>query len=716
MNNITRYSFLLISLVIISCGFSAFANTETDWQFSPENEGGIRLITSGHNFDEPVQHSAIHIQFKDKWKTNWKHPGDTGVPIKVIHDNSQNIKNFKLLWPSPMRFEFYGIETWGYKDEVVLPVQYEVINQSKPVYLNLDVNWAVCDEICLFEEDKLSLLIKNGDSNVENEKLIKKYLNKIPSKYLDQSKVKVTSYTVNENEVKFTFKSKSEFSDKLDLFISEASENIRFPTPKVEISDDKKEAIITTNYEKLTNTVDIYKTELDLVLANGDSSIEFKNSENKPIIATEKSLEIKQELNKETVKEIEAPSPEDLSVLLVLLFAFIGGLILNVMPCVLPVLSIKVMSIIKSRGATKTQIRSSFLATVAGILFSFLVLAILVLLLKSAGESVSWGMQFQQPAFLIFLSLVTTIFACNQLGYFEFSLPSFFSNKINKKIDGAGGDKSLLGNFLTGSFATLLATPCTAPFLSTAIAFALGAGTQYIIIIFFAMGLGLAFPYILITIKPNLVNIFPKPGAWMGKVKTILALLLIATSLWLVYVMVSSSGIYSAILLFTCLLMLVGFLKFYQKKKLDNKRSLLSVIYISTVAFVIPLYFANIHSTAKKMESSSDWIVFEDGLIDRLVSEGNVIFVDVTADWCLTCKFNKANVVSPLQAYLKANEVKLIRADYTKPSALISRYLEKNDAYAIPLNKVYGPNAKDGIRLPSILTEGSIKKAVQSAK
>jgi suppressor for copper-sensitivity B len=399
---------------------------------------------------------------------------------------------------------------------------------------------------------------------------------------------------------------------------------------------------------------------------------------------------------------------------MILLFAFIGGLILNIMPCVLPVLSIKIMSMVKSTQLSKSKVRSSFFYTVMGILFSFMILAGFVVMLKTFGQTVSWGMQFQEPAFLIFLAIVVTIFAANQFGYFEVSLSGGLSNKINDKINAKGGNNSNIGNFLTGSFATLLATPCTAPFLSTAIAFALGSGADYIFLVFLFMGLGLAFPYILIMVAPSLIKIFPKPGAWMSKVKVILGILLILTSLWLVYVFAGNSGVYSATLLLFCLLFLFFFLRFYKTRNLSKVRSMLTVIYISAVTFVIPIYFANIHQEAAT--SRSDWLKFETGLIEKLVDDGNVVFVDVTADWCLTCKFNKARVVNPMHQYFDNEKIKLIKADFTKPSKLINEYLSKNDAYAIPFNKVYGPAAKDGIKLPTILTEDSIKRAVESVK
>lgn len=715
---------LIFSILITFVSLGAQASNETPFQYSPENEGAIRLIAGAYNEHLNELHAGLHIKFTNNWKTYWKHPGDTGMQMSVNSERSKNVKNLKLLWPSPKRFDYYGIETWGYKHEVVIPIKFEAVDETKPVYLGLDVKWAICDEICIFENDALSLLLKPNSESEENLGLINEYSKQVPVNIEENDSVSLSEFSVGK-VIKFHFKSLNEpFYEGVDLFIYEESENFKFLKPKIKFSGDKKEVEIEVGYESLLDGVDIYKTKLEFTLANKSNSVQSLLDVKQPteygdkagIVTTAKSKvsEPAEQINAlEEVNSAEGTSPENL-LLISIIFAFLGGLILNIMPCVLPVLSIKVMSLIKHGESDKAYIRKSFSATILGVMFSFMVLAGAVVLLKYFGHAISWGMQFQQPEFLIFLSLVITLFACNQFGFFEISLPSLFGDKIDKKIDSAGGSASLSGNFLTGAFATLMATPCTAPFLSTAIAFSLGAGIKYIFLVFFFMGVGLAFPYILILISPALVKIFPKPGTWMGKVKFVLGLLLIITSLWLVYVMASNAGLYSSVILFACLLSLFIFLKLAHKYNADAKKTFLTVIYISIVTFAIPLYFANVEMDAKGM--GGKWIPFEDGVIEKYIQQGDVVFVDVTADWCLTCQFNKARVTSQVIGFFEDNNVKLIKADYTKPSKLINKYLEDNNAYAIPFNKVYGPKSMDGIKLPSILTKDSVINAVNSAK
>lgn len=742
---LSLFKLLVLTVILLLPLYShAASDGATEWQYSPENEGAIRLISPGiggleADADE-YDYAGIHIKFKDNWKTYWKHVGDTGLPLSLKSDRSVNIGDVEVLWPYPKRFDYYGIETWGYKNEVVLPVRFKIKDKTKPIYLGFNVKWAICDEICIFEDNILSLMVKPEVRNDSHQEILGKFLGKIPSEISDGNELAIKSYDYDSEKITIRFSVKPDndesknnagiFTGDLDLFLFEKGDNFKFPKPEVKISEGGKEVTFVTKYQALIDGLTLSDKELEYNLVLNDRSFEgmlklpssqVRKAQNKLAnIVDNSAVEEKSNIDNSTKDQYVTSSEKsydtkkDYDIFLILIFAFLGGLILNIMPCVLPVLSIKIMSIIKHGESDKSYIRKSFLSTIAGILTSFVILAFGVIGLKYFGHSVSWGMQFQQPEFLIFLSVIVTLFACNQFGFFEVNLSNSLNNKLNDKIDGAGGDSSVFGNFLTGAFATLLATPCTAPFLSTAIAFSLGAGVEYIILVFLFMGLGLSLPYILILISPSLVKIFPKPGAWMSKVKVVLGIFLICTSFWLVYVMANNAGIYSALMLAFCLFIIIGFLKFISKRDYPRSRVIMVTLYLSAVSFIMPLYYASIEMEPDDLKDK--WVAYEEGLIEEYVDSGRVVFVDVTADWCLTCKFNKARVVSKLTDFFESEEVILIKADYTKPSMLIQKYLEKNDAYAIPFNKVYGPKAVEGIKLPEILTKESIMQAVKSAK
>ncbi|MES1151977.1 MAG: thioredoxin family protein, partial [Dongia sp.] len=362
------------------------------------------------------------------------------------------------------------------------------------------------------------------------------------------------------------------------------------------------------------------------------------------------------------VSEPSAP----VSLLLILGIAVLGGIILNVMPCVLPVLVLKLASVVGHGGGEDRDVRLSFLATAAGIGTAFLALAAALAGLKLAGHAIGWGIQFQQPVFLGVLAALCLAFAANLWGWFEVPLPALAGDLALAADRRAAGHK-MLGAFLTGIFATILATPCSAPFVGTAIGFALARGAGDIFAIFLAMALGLALPYLAIAAVPGLATRLPKPGRWMLWLKRVLGVSMAATALWLVWILAGQTGL-------------------LQRQPAGQDE---------TVA----------------------WRSFDAGAIPTLVASGKTVFVDVTADWCLTCKANKTLVIDRPQVStaLGAPGTVAMVADWTRPDSAISAYLARFGRYGIPLNVVYGPKAPQGIALPELLTGDAVVAALKQA-
>lgn len=391
-----------------------------------------------------------------------------------------------------------------------------------------------------------------------------------------------------------------------------------------------------------------------------------------------------------------------------LLLAFFGGAILNIMPCVLPILSIKLLSIIKHSGSTISKIRFSFFATICGITSCFLVLALIATLIKITGNSLGWGLQFQNPYFLIFLIIILTFFIANLLGFFEVSFEGFLANFLNKKIDEQGEKKVFIPNFLSGVLAVLLATPCSAPFLGSAISFALTQQSSFITLIFFTIGLGFALPYIVLMIAPKLVHLLPKTGEWMYKVKEILALLLVATVLWLLFVLSHNVGVFQAIAIaIVALLLLIAleikfkFLRF------------IAFVALFAAAFAIP----TTEKTQNIEKQSHLWKKFDEAELYKLVAQNRVVVVDITADWCLTCKLNKLRVLNDEEvlAKLRSTNIVAMRGDITKPDETIMDFLRKNGRFAIPFNAVYGQGAKNGLLTSELLSKKELLDYIDQA-
>jgi suppressor for copper-sensitivity B len=371
---------------------------------------------------------------------------------------------------------------------------------------------------------------------------------------------------------------------------------------------------------------------------------------------------------------------------------------------VLPVLSLKLLGVVEQGGRSRSALRRGFLATAAGVVLSFLALALAMVGLREAGVAIGWGVQFQQPLFLVFMVVLLTLFACNLWGFFEVPLPSALANL------GSGGEgPSILGNFAAGALATLLATPCSAPFLGTAVGFALAAGPLEIIAVFLGLGVGLAAPYLLVALLPRLAQGLPKPGRWMLVLRRGLGAALAITALWLISVLMTESGIAAGMVVVALMVLTAAALGVIRRSP-ARRLAVLPVL----AAFLVP---AALSAPPLPREGDAFWQPFDRGAIDRLVSAGHVVFVDVTADWCLTCKVNKQLVIEApaVRSHLDQPQVSAMRADWTRPSAAIAAYLRSFGRYGIPFDAVYGPGAPGGLALPEILTAEKVLAALAEA-
>jgi len=336
------------------------------------------------------------------------------------------------------------------------------------------------------------------------------------------------------------------------------------------------------------------------------------------------------------------------------------------MPCVLPVLSLKMIQLINYRDQNQFNFRLKIFFNVFGILTTFICFAISTYFIKTAGDMVGWGIQFQSEYFLIFMITLTLIFSLNLFGIFQFYLPSRFLSILSYRANGFAGD------FLTGMFLTLLATPCTAPLVGTAVGFALAGTTFEIFTIFIVMGLGLSFPLIMFSLFPNIISFIPKPGNWFVLFKKLMALLLLGTAIWLTSILVKLNNDF-----------------FYSSKSnIDN-------------------------------QITSNWDIANNiELPNQLARQGKIVFIDITADWCLTCKVNKFLVTDTkdVTELFQKHKVTVLRLDWTKPNDEIKIFLSRKRRYGIPFNEIYGPSLPNGKIFPELLNLDTIKEYIKLAK
>lgn len=631
--------------------------------------------------------AGLYIDLKDKWHTYWRSPGEVGLPPRIDWSASQNIKSVDFEYPAPLRFTAFGIENFGYKEEVLFPLRVTLETPGQPAVLTADVNLLVCDDICVPEQFQLSLdLGRSVTIDDRSAAKIASYIDQIPD---NETAPLAVYFNQNKTTLDVTFPV-SMGMDGIDVFpeygfsafgkpviqtLDDATGIARFPILALDPQDYPLSVTIKRPTGAQTHVTDLSETPL---APSGN------------LIPSNQSAQ---------------------SILWVIFIAFLGGVILNVMPCVLPVLSIKMAGVIGASNLSEGQIRKGFFATTLGIVSFMWILAIFVISLQSMGQVVGWGLHFQNPIFLILIIAVLLLFSANLFGAFEFSLPQSW----NSKMADSSAKSHLIGDYLTGVFAAILATPCSAPLLGTAVAFALSSGPLEIVVIFTALGAGLALPYILFAIWPNAIQSLPKPGPWMVKIKIVLGLAMVATAIWLASILFSISGQ-------TATIIAVGFtlaaaLVFWTRLEFPQTAKIATFTVLTAFAVATVLYLdQEPQNRDLVLDDNINWQAFERTEIAKAVSRGEVVFVDVTAQWCLTCKANKRLVLNRASVLKALETTTNLQADWTRPDDSISAFLNANGRFGIPFNIVYGPAEPNGIPLPELLTKEAILKAIEQAR
>ena len=702
--------------LVWSLGFLAVLGGTVDAAGSAwvvHDEVRVRLIAAGETAGETGNLTlGVHFRIEPGWKINWRSVGDAGLATSVDWAGSENLAQRELLWPAPHRFSIFGLETFGYSGEVVLPVRAQVERAGEEVRLHATVSYLACKDICIPHDDVLALDLPAGpDTPSQDGFLISRFQALVPG---DGSAVglsledAVLVGSAAAPVLQVAVRSTAPF-DTPDVFV-EGPPGFSFAKPEINLSEGGGRAILsvaTTNNmpddgvlegKRLTLTVTDGKRgmELPAIARFGTPPVDAGGSASPPVGAGG-----------------TAPT-----LLGILGLALLGGLILNLMPCVLPVLSMKLLSVVSQGGRARRDVRMSFVASAAGILFSFLLLAGGAVALKAGGVAIGWGIQFQQPLFLVAMALLVTLFAYNLFGVFEIAMPGWVGS-LDARAGGHGAEThSLGGHFMTGALATALATPCSAPFLGTAVGFALARGASEIFLIFAVLGLGLALPYLLVAAVPGLAVRLPRPGAWMVTVRRILGVALLATTLWLLSVLAAQIGTLAAGVTGVLLLAIGVTLWFWRVGRGMPRRVGLGMAgLLALSAFALPVSLAIPQDAASSPVAVDHWQPLDEDQIPLLVAEGKVVFVDVTADWCITCQANKRLVLdrAAVAERLASENVVAMRGDWTSPNDEIMRYLESFGRYGIPFNAVYGPGAPDGIALPELLTVNTVIDALSRA-
>jgi thiol:disulfide interchange protein len=641
---------------------------------------------------------GLLLRMAQGWHTYWKFSGDAGLPTELKWKLPPGWKIGDIQWPIPLKTIDPGdIETYGYENEVLL--MQEITPPSKldvsSAKLSTEANWLVCEKICIPGSATLQLdLPVASTSQPANTDVFARYRRLLP-RNLPGTNVAHTDWSRVGSDLRLKITSETLAKHPAVDF---------FPLPEQETIVGHP-AIQSRNNNEIVFRIPLESAPKDVssmaglvVLAqqpNGDHRAAWQIT-SAPAVSAARS----------------APAS---GILTFLLFGFLGGVILNLMPCVLPVISLKIFGFIQQAGQSRQKIFRSGISFTVGIFAWFIALAVLLIALKGAGRDVTWGgFQFTNPYFVLVLSVIVLVFALNLFGVFEISLPQ----SITRNLLSTSERKDLLGSFFQGVFATVLATPCTAPFLGTALGFAFTQSPAIILAMFTAIAAGMSAPYLLLSAQPAWLRFLPKPGPWMLHVKQFMGFLLLATLLFLLYVVGAQRGLEGAIWA-SCFLLVISvacWMKgaFVVPAAPPVKRLVVLVLMLLLVlgsgVYFIGDKFQSAKIASADSQTRGGWQPFTPERLQTELDQGRTVFVDFTAAWCLTCKFNEANVLEAQdvrEAFQRHGIVKL-KADWTNGDPVITKLLQQFGRPGVPLYVLYPAKNEEPIVFPELLTKSMV--------
>jgi thiol:disulfide interchange protein len=660
---------------------------------------------------------GLQLAHQPQWHTYWKNSGDSGLPTQLTWTLPVGVMAGDIAWPAPQKIKIGSLTNFGYEGSVLLAVPLTITPAYKPSLLNsnLDISlkaqWLVCKAECIPEEGEFALSIPTKGSTAINTVAFETAFKSQPKPLIANAGggLPSSSAVVDGNALKFELQGLPvALRGKTLDFFPETAEVVENSAPGKQEWQGAVWRLTLPLYSQRSQSPAI----MPIVLKSGDQAwraeVAVQGAWPKvaasatvspglaAALAENKAAAANASLNVSPNANLTA-APVNLTLLAALLGALLGGLILNLMPCVFPVLALKVVSFTQHASDTQAHRRSG-LAYFAGVVLSFVALGALFLALRAGGEQLGWGFQLQNPLVVAGLAVLFTVLGMNLAGLFE------FGSVLPSSIAAARSKNPMVDSFLSGVLAVAVASPCTAPFMGASLGFALGLPAWEALLIFAAIGVGTALPYVAASFIPAVARALPRPGAWMDTFKKFMAFPMFATVVWLVWVLGQQSGIDGAGALLAILLMLCMLLwamTLHGKSKLYFAIfSIAALAYITTAIGVNIVKNNDIQITAAS--PSERWQAWEPGRVDQLLAKGQPVFVDFTAAWCVTCQFNKKSTLSKpeLLAEFDAKKVQLLRADWTRRDPAIGAALKNLGRSGVPVYVLYAPG-----KAPQVLSE-----------
>jgi thiol:disulfide interchange protein DsbD len=628
---------------------------------NPVETGHARasLITNLQDSQQESFYVGVRLEMQEGWHTYWENPGDSGSPFDAQWNVDQGIIVENVEWPTPVTIPYPPLMTFGYEGDVVFPFKVFRAIDSNLSKINLEFDFLICADICIPEKASLSLDL----STALPDSLVDEAVKSLPADFIQ------TQSVVEGDHLKIKFKSSQPVSN---AYLFPREDNLFAYTP-------------TQKWNRLSE--DTYEIAVPIL---NDEVGSFSGI----LRINDEGFQVKEELE-------SAPS---MSLWQAILFALIGGLILNLMPCVFPVISLKVLSFVSMGGNDNTKIRNHALSFVGGVMSTFLSIAAALIIIRSTGSMIGWGYQLQSPIVVGILTLIMLGIGLILLTNINFAAGlTTLGSSVQSRNDYSG-------SFFTGVLAVVVASPCTAPFMGAAIGYALLQPSFATLPIFVALGLGFAGPYLLLALRPDWISALPKPGAWMETLKQFFAFPMIATALWLMWVfMVQTSGDALILLLILGLILAIAIWMIATFKGRWKWVGMLAT-FLAAIQM-----FNNLPENTSELAADSSAEQWSLAIESDLQAQDQAYLINFTAAWCITCQTNEKTAFArdKVKEYLKNQDITYVKADWTNRNEDIAIGLARYERTGIPLYIFWKPGMPGSKILPAVLTEDILIKSIQ---
>ena len=617
------------------------------------------LITNLQDSQQESFYIGVRLEMQEGWHTYWENPGDSGSPFDATWEVAQGVIVENVEWPTPITIPYPPLMTFGYEGDVVFPFKVFRAIDSDLSSITVDFNFLICADICIPEKASLTLDLSSAIPNF----LVDEAIKNLPTDFVQ------TQSVVEGDNLKITFNSSQPINSAY-FFPRQDNLFAYAPTQQlISLGDNAYEIAIPV----LSNEVDSFSGILSI---NGEG------------------FQIEEKFK----------SSSSMSLWQAILFALIGGLILNLMPCVFPVISLKVLSFVSMGGDDNRKIRNHALSFVGGVMSTFLSIATALIIIRSSGSMIGWGYQLQSPVVVGILTLIMLGIGLILLTNINFAAGlTTLGSSVQSRNDYSG-------SFFTGVLAVVVASPCTAPFMGAAIGYALLQPSFATLPIFLALGLGFAGPYLLLALKPDWISALPKPGAWMETLKQFFAFPMIATALWLMWVfMVQTSG--DALILLLLLGLILG-IAIWMIATFKGRWKWIGIL--ATILAAVQI-FNNLPENTNGLVTDSSAEQWSLAIESDLQAQDRAYLINFTAAWCITCQTNEKTAFArdKVKEYLSDQNITYVKADWTNRNEEIAIGLARYERTGIPLYIFWKPGMLESKILPAVLTEDLLIKSMQ---